>query len=201
MRHYTTILIALLFIAGCSTHNGWSDQEKALINGARYSRMAVLSIERPNDSLQLRKVSIPITHNDLLAPEFGRLVASMIESVNDPANEGVGIAAPQVGISRRVVVVQRLDKQGEPFEVYVNPQIISYGNEQQIGSEGCLSVPNRRGEVRRATSITLLYNDATTFEPCKEEIEGFTAVIFQHEVDHLDGILYTDRAEVVTMEP
>lgn len=200
MRHYVTILFALLLLAACGTNDRWSRRESKLINGARYSRMTVLSVDNTADSLLLRQKSTPLTHSALREPEFGRLVASMIESVNDPANEGVGIAAPQVGISRRVVVVQRLDKAGEPFEVYVNPQITDYGDEQRVGSEGCLSVPNRRGEVRRANRITLLYNDAITFEPRREEIEGFVAVIFQHEVDHLDGILYTDRAESITHE-
>lgn len=193
MRFFT-LISALLLLVGCSNKGGWTPQERALINGAHYSRMAIMSVENPSDSLLLRTPSTPITHSDLLAPEFGRLVASMIESVNDPSNAGVGIAAPQVGILRRVVVVQRFDKVGEPFEVYVNPQITAYSDQKKVGSEGCLSVPNKRGEVYRAESISLRYNDAVTFEPREEQVEGFTAVIFQHEIDHLDGILYTDIA-------
>lgn len=199
MRFRFAISLLLLLLMGCSS-GGWSPQERAIINGANYSRMSVLSVESPTDSLTLRTPSAPLSKEELLAPEFGRLVASMIESVNNPQNEGVGIAAPQVGILRRVVVVQRLDKAAEPFEVYVNPQIISYGEELSSGSEGCLSVPNRRGEVRRSQAITITYNHPITFEPCEEHIEGFVAVIFQHEIDHLDGILYTDRADSVVVE-
>lgn len=199
MRFRFAISLLLLLLMGCSS-GGWSPQERAIINGANYSRMSVLSVENPIDSLTLRTSSAPLSKEELLAPEFGRLVASMIESVNNPQNEGVGIAAPQVGILRRVVVVQRLDKAAEPFEVYVNPQITHYGEELSSGSEGCLSVPNRRGEVRRSQAITITYNHPTTFEPCEEHIEGFVAVIFQHEIDHLDGILYTDRADSIVVE-
>ena len=68
----------------------------------------------------------------------------------------------------------------------------------RLGGEGCLSVPGLRGEVERASVIDLEWRDAVTFELRSERIEGFTAVIFQHEIDHLDGILYTDRATTLT---
>ena len=152
------------------------------------------------DSLLLRSECRPLTAREVVSPLFGRLVASMVESVDDPENGGVGIAAPQVGVLRRVVVVQRFDKEGTPFEVYVNPIIESYGEEWAVGSEGCLSVPGLRGEVRRATSITLGWRDPVDFKPHREVVEGFTAVIFQHEIDHLDGVLYTDRADSVNEE-
>jgi peptide deformylase len=116
----------------------------------------------------------------------------MLKTVRNPENEGVGIAAPQVGILRRLVAVQRFDKEGEPFEFYVNPEIVEYGEPKEYGSEGCLSVPNHRGEVLRSRCITLRYRDLQ-FKRQTEIIEDFTAVIFQHEIDHLDGILYIDR--------
>lgn len=194
MRRTLLLLFATsaLLMVGCSS-SAWSEAERVLINGANYSRMRVTTIADSGDSLLLRSTCTPLTQKHIEEPEFGRLVASMIETVGDPENEGVGIAAPQVGVLRRVVVVQRFDKVGTPFEVYVNPEIVARSEEASLGPEGCLSVPDRREEVLRASAITLRYRDAVTFEPREERIEGFTAVIFQHEIDHLDGILYIDR--------
>lgn len=194
MKHIFALLFATssLLVVGCSA-SAWSTAEKELINGANYSRMRVTTIADSSDSLLLRSVCTPLSQKHIEAPEFGRLVASMIETVVDPENEGVGIAAPQVGVLRRVIVVQRFDKAGTPFEVYVNPEIVERSEELTLGPEGCLSVPERSEEVLRSAAISLRYRDAVTFEPREEHIEGFTAVIFQHEIDHLDGILYIDR--------
>ena len=197
-RAYIPLALLLTLLTACT--NGWTRSEKELINSAAYSRMRVTKVDNTADSLLLRTPSTPLTHRDIHTPEFGRLVASMIETVCDPENSGVGIAAPQVGILRRVVAVQRMDKEGTPFEIYVNPEIVTYGADVAMGSEGCLSVPNLRGEVRRATSIVLRWRDPVDFSAREEHIEGFTAVIFQHEIDHLDGIIYTDRATTLSQE-
>jgi peptide deformylase len=122
----------------------------------------------------------------------------MIATVTHPSQDGVGIAAPQVGINRRVVAVQRFDKEGEPFEVYPNIRIVWASESLESGPEGCLSVPDRRGEVMRSQEIVIEYADVTRLD-CPEHmvrdtVKGFTAVIFQHEVDHLDGILYIDKS-------
>ena len=196
MKKSSTIFLTLLcaLLASCTT-SSWSDQERSLINAARYSRMELTTIDNQADSLLLRTPSTPLTKSDILSPVFGRLAASMIETVCDEGHRGVGIAAPQVGILRRVVVVQRLDKKGGPFEIYVNPEIVWRSEECATGGEGCLSVPNKRSRVLRHTAIDITYNDAITFAPCKEHIEGFVAVIFQHEIDHLDGVLYIDKTE------
>lgn len=190
----------LLLAATTATARGWSDAERKLINDARCSRMRVTVITNSADSVLLRRVATPLSRREVRSTEFARLVASMIETVNDPQNAGVGIAAPQVGVSRRMVVVQRVDKQGTPFEVYVNPRIVSRSAELAIGGEGCLSIPDKRGDVPRATWIELEYRDPITFERRVERIEGFAAVIFQHELDHLDGVLYIDRAVQVCPE-
>lgn len=197
---YIALAIAIFALCGTSCEVGWSRAEEELINGARLSRMRVTTVDNKADSLLLRSQCSSLTAREVASPLFGRLVASMVESVNDPENGGVGIAAPQVGVLRRVVVVQRFDKAGTPFEVYVNPTIESYGEEWTVGSEGCLSVPGMRGEVRRATSITLGWRDPVDFKPRREVVEGFSAVIFQHEIDHLNGVLYTDRADSVNEE-
>ena len=126
----------------------------------------------------------------------------MIATVTHPSQDGVGIAGPQVGLKRRVVAVQRFDKEGEPFEVYPNIRITWASDSLEIGPEGCLSVPNRRGDVKRSQEIIIEYADMEALRSGKasdeipmrkETIEDFTAVIFQHEADHLDGVLYIDR--------
>ena len=123
---------------------------------------------------------------------FRVLKSRMLATVNDTLNQGVGIAAPQVGISRQLVAVQRLDKAGEPFEFYVNPEIIYYSKDTVIGQEGCLSIPDRAGEVYRSTKIIVRYRDELSFEWRQDTVKEYTARIFQHEIDHLKGILYTD---------
>ena len=112
-----------------------------------------------------------------------------------PSQDGVGIAAPQVGINRRVVAVQRFDKEGDPFEVYPNIRIVWKSDSVEAGPEGCLSVPNQRGEVMRSQEIVIEYASADCEEisMVRDTVKGFTAVIFQHEVDHLEGVLYIDR--------
>ncbi|MBO7188457.1 MAG: peptide deformylase, partial [Tidjanibacter sp.] len=143
----------------------------------------------------LRLKAEPLTASMVDEPEFQVLKERMLATVCDPTNEGVGIAAPQVGISRRLVAVQRFDKEGEPFEFYINPEIVARSEERELGSEGCLSVPEMSGDVWRSTAIRLQYNRESDFSVVEEDIEDFTAVIFQHELDHLDGVLYIDYLE------
>lgn len=199
-RHITLFcaLLSCLLLGSCqSCDSGWTPEERNLINAAAYSRMRVTQTDNTADSLLLRCECLPLSQKQVESLEFGRLVASMIETVNDEQHGGVGIAAPQVGILRRVVAVQRIDKEGRPFEIYVNPVITSYSDDKRLGGEGCLSVPGVRGVVERASAIELEWRDAITYELRTERIEGFTAVIFQHEIDHLNGILYTDRASKI----
>lgn len=122
------------------------------------------------------------------------LAQRMLSTVQDTAHAGVGIAAPQVGINKNLIWVQRYDKADLPFELYINPKIIWRSKLLRKGTEGCLSIPEQREDVERNYAIRLQY--WTSEGQVKEEmIEGFTAVIFQHEVDHLYGILFPDRTE------
>ena len=197
MKRYAFVVCALLAticLASCTQNSGWTPEEKELINSDAYSRMRVTKTNDTADSLLLRTPSTPLTRKQIESPEFGRLVASMMETVNDPYHGGVGIAAPQVGISRQMVAVQRFDKEGEPFEFFLNPEIVERIGEKEAGGEGCLSVPEIRGDVERWQTIRLRYRDEQFVER-EELIEGFTAVIFQHELDHLDGKLFIDYLE------
>ena len=181
-----------LALAGCS--QGFSAAERETIRSGGEGIMRVLTVDDRSDSLTLRRKSAPMVEGMERADDYETLRRRMLATVQDPENTGVGIAAPQVGILRRMIAVQRFDKPGEPFEIYLNPKIVEYSAETAPGREGCLSIPDRSGEVKRAQRITLRYRDEQ-FAERLERISGFTAVIFQHEIDHLDGILYTDRME------
>ena len=105
---------------------------------------------------------------------------------------GVGIAAPQVGVNRKVIWVQRFDKEGDPLEYFINPVITWRSEIQNLGPEGDLSIPEFRDMFYRSKVIQLEYFDLNGNKH-SEIVEGFTAVIFQHEIDHLFGILISDK--------
>ena len=159
--------------------------------------MYVFVTDDPRDSLELRYPCTDLTPEELQSDLYGMLARKMLATVTSPQQGGVGIAAPQVGIHRRVVAVQRLDKPDEPFEVYPNIRIVRLLGDPVRSEEGCLSVPGRRGVVTRREGAVISWTDPQTLEPREEEVHGFTAIIFQHETDHLDGILYIDRADSV----
>lgn len=153
------------------------------------------------DSLVLRTPSVDLTSSELKSKDLKSLMAKMLATVRSPQQDGVGIAAPQVGIDKRVIWVQRFDKEGGPFECYLNPHLDSLFGEIGKGPEGCLSVPPMRGLVPRYTDVIVSYIDPETLQPQRDTVHGYTAVIFQHECDHLDGRLYIDRADTVFVSP
>lgn len=155
--------------------------------------MRVLQVTSREDSLLLRKHCADLTAKDLQSEVYDRLARRMVATVTDSTQDGVGLAAPQVGLNRRVVAVMRFDKPGYPFEVYPNIYIEYYSEETQTGPEGCLSIPGPVGEVERSQQIIIRYTDPATLSAVRDTVDGYTAVIFQHEVDHLEGILFTDR--------
>lgn len=159
------------------------------------SVMRVLSVNSPQDSTVLRRKSSFLNPGELSSDTFRTLVSKMLSTVKAPEYDGVGIAAPQVGILRRVIAVCRVDKDGAPFEVYPNVQIDSLFGEIRTGMEGCLSIPGIRGRVPRYSSVIVSYDDPETLSRERDTVSGFASVIFQHECDHLDGILYTDKAD------
>jgi peptide deformylase len=194
MKRLLFFVTTLMILASC-TGNGWTDSERRLIMDGD-GLMRVLTVDDPADSLILREPSAMMSVEDLKAPEYEALARRMVITVTDPSQDGVGIAGPQVGVLRRVVAVQRLDKEGEPFEVYPNIRIVAFRGEPVSGPEGCLSVPGRRGKVLRWRDIDIEYTSPKTLQDTLETVQGFTAVIFQHESDHLDGVLYTDKLDL-----
>lgn len=182
--------VALGMTMSCN-QGGWTREEAALI-GAQDPTMRVLTIDDRQDSLVLRAKCRDLGPEELASGEYATLAAKMVATVTSPEQDGVGIAGPQVGILRRVVAVMRYDKDGEPFEVYPNVRITAVRGEKEPGPEGCLSIPGRRGDVPRYQDIDVTYTSIKTMKDTTETVKGYTAVIFQHECDHLDGVLYID---------
>ena len=116
-----------------------------------------------------------------------------------PEAGGVAVAAPQVGVTRRLIVIRYManeedDESDEEREItyrLVNPEVVR-GHGEQVGLEGCLSIPGWVGEVPRFDAITVKAVDLDN-KPVRIKAEGYLARVFQHEIDHLDGILFTDR--------
>ncbi|MBQ7867976.1 MAG: peptide deformylase [Clostridia bacterium] len=133
---------------------------------------------------KLRKISKPVDKFDL---RLRILLKDMADTMYKA--EGVGLAAPQVGILRRVVVVDI----GDGLIEMVNPEIISFSGEQ-TGPEGCLSVPGRSAIVTRPNEVTVRYQDRNGDE-YEASAEGFLARAFCHEIDHLDGVIYVDKMD------
>ena len=194
MKKIVYVLMAAVALTACSG-SGWTKAESRLILDGD-GLMRVLTVDDPADSLVLRSKSSMMSAAELQAPEYEALARRMVVTVTDPSQDGVGIAGPQVGVLRRVVAVQRFDKEGEPFEVYPNIRIVAFRGEPEDGPEGCLSVPGRRGKVLRWRDIDIEYTSLEIMQDTLETVQGFTAVIFQHECDHLDGVLYTDKLDL-----
>ena len=200
MKKIIFFVFGILFIASCSsskllkTDSFSSEERKLIMNADNLKPMRVYKITNKSDSLLLRKKSSYIKPNkdDIVLKNF---VKRLFSTVRDSMSLGVGIAAPQVGVLKNIIWVQRLDKENLPFEVYLNPKITSYSEETQTVQEGCLSIPDRSETLNsRSQKITLEY-DTLESEHKTESVEGFTAVIFQHEIDHLNGILYLDHLQ------
>lgn len=156
--------------------------------------MSLLKISRMGHPV-LREQAVPV--GDPTDPVIKMLAANMIATMHDA--EGVGLAAPQVYERVRVIVLRvpadcapSGEREAPPDTVLVNPSYDVLGNEMELGWEGCLSIPGLRGLVPRHARIW--YRGFTIQgEPIEGEATGFYARVLQHEVDHLDGILYLDR--------
>jgi peptide deformylase len=195
----TLLFLALLFLAGCAgiqntTNNRQfsSGQTDLIMSAGSETPMRVLSVYNIKDSLLLRTKCenvVPDSNDAVLQI----LIKRMYATVNDSLSKGVGIAAPQLGILKNIIWVQRYDKPGNPFEVYFNPKIIQYTKKKLSWVEGCLSIPGRRDTTTTRSYAILLEYQKPDNSHTTEMVEGFPAVIFQHEIDHLNGIIYLDR--------
>jgi peptide deformylase len=127
------------------------------------------------------------------------LIDDMVETMREAP--GVGLAAPQIGLSDRLIVIEYYEKEEDeeneemPRKVWamINPEIIKSSEETTMGVEGCLSIPGLVGEVERHTEV-LVRGLNRHGKPMKVKAKGWLARIFQHEIDHLNGVMFTDRA-------
>ncbi len=153
--------------------------------------MAIREIVKTPDPVLRRKAHKVTTFDQDLI----NLINDMVETMRQAP--GVGLAAPQIGLSERIIVVEYGDDEDEnaPKKLYavINPEIVSASEEKVEGVEACLSVPQMAGEVERHEKIVVKGFNRHG-RPIKIKLEGWIARIFQHEIDHLDGVLFTDRA-------
>ncbi|MEH6659565.1 MULTISPECIES: peptide deformylase [Flavobacteriaceae] len=197
-----TTLLSLLFI-GCIACNSkkeapqklqqfTTEQAQRIMAADSITPMRVFKITKESDSLLLRTPSeqVVVDPNDTI---LKNLIDRMYATVRDSLSLGAGIAAPQVGILKKIAWVQRFDKEGFPFEVIINPVIKQYSKKKQDCPEGCLSIPGRRDTLSSRAYAILVEYDKPDASHEIEMVEDFTAVIFQHEIDHLNGILYLDH--------
>ena len=152
----------------------------------------------------LRRKAKPITKFD---KDLQALIDDMIETMREAP--GVGLAAPQIDVSQQLIVVEYAEEQDEQEEgaaeaeakppkpkklfVLINPEIVKTSEEKVVGIEGCLSIPGLQGEVERHEAIQIRGLNRHG-SPTKLKVDGWMARIFQHEIDHLNGVLFTDRA-------
>ena len=140
----------------------------------------------------LRQPARPVTR---ITSETSRLITKM-SAVMRAAN-GLGLAAPQIGASTRIIVYDA--NEGDGLQVLINPKILSMSGEQTEPKEGCLSIPGLQGVVKRANELRVRGFDAKN-RPVARRVKGLEARVIQHEIDHLDGILFIDRADPDTLE-
>lgn len=155
--------------------------------------MAIRNIVKEGDEV-LRKRAREVT-------DFGtrtqRLIDDMIDTLYDTDN-GIGLAAPQVGMLKRIFVIDLHDEDGIGLKVFVNPEITASSG-KQVGQEGCLSIPGKWGDVERPAQLKIRALDRNG-EPFELEADGLLAVCIAHENDHLNGVLFTDKlvGELIT---
>jgi peptide deformylase len=156
--------------------------------------MAILKVARIGHPA-VRTPAQPVEPAALAKPEMQRLIDDMIETMHE--YEGVGLAAPQVHLGLRLAVLEvpadgERSEAGVPLTVLVNPKLTPHGAADELGYEGCLSVPDLRGLVPRYRRLRLEALDRHG-KSYSAEAEGFFARVIQHECDHLDGHVYLDR--------
>jgi len=156
--------------------------------------MSILKVARIGHPV-VRTAARPVDPAEIAKPEFQKLIDDMIETMRE--YEGVGLAAPQIHVGLRLAVLQveasdERARDAVPLTVLINPKITALGKQGVFGWEGCLSIPELRGEVPRLKKLRLDAIDRDG-KPFQVEAEDFHARVIQHECDHLDGNVYLDR--------
>jgi peptide deformylase len=167
--------------------------------------MNEFTITIPSEYQRLYKVKSPVvkvphailrqkaTMVTKFSPKLHNIIRDMKAVMQ--SNRGVGIAAPQLGIGKRICIIYT---PWDSTQVLINPEITAWSEEKIESEEGCLSIPGLHGIVSRHSCIDIKFQDAQGKE-CMKTLTGLAAVVTQHEVDHLNGILFTDRAKAETL--
>lgn len=187
-------LAAAVLAVSCNGQKNFSKADLKIIHGNPDSLLHIYTIEDPQELEVLRKPSWDLTEKAMHSDDYVLLARRMLRTVTDSIKGGVGLSAPQVGINKAVVAVWRVDKPGTPFEVYPNIRIVAKSEILDITTEGCLSVPGKKDFVDRDNGVEIEFYSLSQKKMIRDTIlNSYVARIFQHEVDHLGGILYTDR--------
>jgi peptide deformylase len=164
--------------------------------------MAVRKVLRMGDPI-LRKKSLEILEDEVGTKEFKKLLRDMFDTMR--FQNGVGLAAPQIGILKKLVVVgvesdnpRYPDEETIPEHILINPKITPIDPPKEGYWEGCLSVPGMRGYVERPSKIKIEWFDEK-WKFHSEIISGYKAIVYQHECDHLDGVLYVERLKDIKL--
>lgn len=155
--------------------------------------MSKLSIQTGDENIVLRKVSEPVKAGEIRAHK--KLIEDMLKYIKNPRNGWVGLAAPQVGVNKRIIVVSLMkDYDDESYRTIamINPKITEHASDVCLGEEWCLSLPGESGEVSRWKWVQIEFLNPDGMKQVLR-LDNLAARIVQHEIDHLDGILFTDR--------
>jgi peptide deformylase len=158
--------------------------------------LRIFTINNPKEEKVLRTVSRQVKHDEISNPEFQKFLDQLLQtaltSEKQVGVQSAGISAPQVGKNLRVFYILRKDT--ENFELFINPEVTIASMKQDIDWEGCLSVPGVEDAVSRYKKVKVVYLDREG-KKHKATFKGIEAREIQHELDHLDGILFIDRIE------
>ena len=158
-------------------------------------QLKIFTIEDPKEEKILRKISKDVSIEEIKSEDFQQFLKDLLFTAKNSEDqvgiESGGISAPQVGVNKRVVYI--FNYETEEFEVLINPVVQNIGNKTEIDIEGCLSVPNTEKNVKRFKKIKVKYIDKGG-QKVNRRFTGLNSRVVQHENDHLDGVLFIDKA-------
>lgn len=200
MNKIVYVLVLSIALFACNPTKYMTNKERTLINNQQIDMpFRVLHTDNVEDSLFLRQKSTDIKEVGSIAADKDWQYFIERLKLTLAVESGVGIAAPQVGVARNLFLFMRIDRPDKNVQVAINPRIVNYSGETFcFEGDGCLSIPGLSGSTKRHKWIDVEYYNEKG-ELIKERLSGglregdFTGVIFQHEFDHLQGILFTDR--------